>query len=62
MALLPLAASEDLDTRRCVAFGLNNVASNEANHRVCEKMGVLRPLVTLLKDPDVDVHLQARRA
>ena len=58
-ALLPLASSEDLETRRCVAFALNNIASNELNHRVCERMGVLRPLVRLLKDKDQDTHLQA---
>lgn len=52
-------ASEDLETRRCVAFALNNIASYEPNHRVCEKIGVLRPLVQLLRDPDPDTHLQA---
>lgn len=52
-------AAEDLDTRRCVAFALNNIASFEPNHRACERAGVLRPLVRLLKDPDPDTHLQA---
>lgn len=52
-------AAEDLDTRRCVAFALNNIASFEPNHRACERAGVLRPLVRLLRDPDPDTHLQA---
>lgn len=52
-------AAEDLETRRCVAFALNNIASFEPNHRACERAGVLRPLVVLLKDPDPDTHLQA---
>lgn len=52
-------AAEDLETRRCVAFALNNIASFEPNHRACERAGVLRPLVRLLRDPDPDTHLQA---
>ncbi len=52
-------AAEDLETRRCVAFALNNITSFEPNHRACERAGVLRPLVRLLKDPDVSTHLQA---
>lgn len=52
-------AAEDLETRRCVAFALNNIASYQPNHRACEKAGVLRPLVHLLRDPDRDTHLQA---
>jgi Armadillo/beta-catenin-like repeat len=51
--------SSDLETRRCCAFALNNIASHEPNHRACEKMGVLRPLCHLLKDSDQDTHLQA---
>jgi Armadillo/beta-catenin-like repeat len=51
--------SSDLETRRCCAFALNNIASHEPNHRACEKMGVLRPLCHLLKDNDQDTHLQA---
>ena len=38
-SLLPLAVCDDLETRRCTAFGLNNVASNEKNHRVLRKDG-----------------------
>lgn len=52
-------AAEDIETRRCVAFALNNIASFEPNHRACERAGVLRPLVRLLKDPDANTHLQA---
>ena len=52
-------AAEDLETRRCVAFALNNIASFEPNHRACERAGVLRPLVRILHDPDLDTHLQA---
>ena len=52
-------AAEDIETRRCVAFALNNITSFEPNHRACERAGVLRPLVRLLKDPDANTHLQA---
>lgn len=52
-------ATDDLETRRCVAFALNNIAGFEANHRACERAGVLRPLVRLLRDEDPDTHLQA---
>lgn len=52
-------AAEDVETRRCVAFALNNISSFEPNHRACERAGVLRPLVRLLKDHDVSTHLQA---
>lgn len=51
--------AEDIETRRCVAFALNNIASFEPNHRACERAGVLRPLVTLLRDSDPDAYLQA---
>ncbi|CAM9303250.1 unnamed protein product [Discosporangium mesarthrocarpum] len=51
--------ADDLETRRCVAFALNNIAAFEPNHRACERLGVLRPLVKLLRDPDQDTHLQA---
>lgn len=60
IALLPLAtSSEDLETRRVIAFALNNVASNEKNHRVLERIGVLRPLIQLVRDNDRDTHMQA---
>jgi hypothetical protein len=52
-------SAEDLETRRCTAFALNNIASYEPNHRACERMGLLRPLCKLLSDADRDTHLQA---
>lgn len=52
-------ATEDLETRRCVAFALNNIAGFEPSHRACERAGVMRPLVKFLRDPDLDTHLQA---
>ena len=51
------AKSDDLETRRCTAFALNNVASNEQNHRVLERMGVLRPLIVLIRDRDQDTSV-----
>ena len=52
-ALLSAAESNDLDTRRCVAFALNSLCMNEKNHVVCERVGIIKPLVNLamMEDP-----------
>ena len=51
--------SKDIETRRCVAFALNNVAANEKNHVVCDRLGVIKPLIALAHEEDMDTHLQA---
>ena len=61
-ALLPCCKSSDLQTRRAVAFTLNNISSNPANHTPCERLGMIRYLLILLQDPDKDTNLQATLA
>lgn len=45
--------------RRGVAFALNNISTSPSNHRLCERIGVLRPLVHFFKDEDTDILLQS---
>lgn len=49
----------DLLTKRAIAFCLNNIACNPANHIPCERLGLTRALLILLGDRDKDVNLQA---
>lgn len=58
-SLIPLTISDDLETRRCVAFGFHNIAANELNHRKCDKMGVLDGLVVLLASDEQNTLLHA---
>ena len=58
-ALCGCANDDDVQTKRCVAFALNNVSANEKNHVVCERLGVIKPLVKLVCEEDPDTHLQA---
>jgi len=59
-ALVSLADADDVETRRCVAFALNNLATNEANHGLLERVGVAKPLISLAaRFDDTDTHLQA---
>lgn len=53
------ASVTDIETRRALAFGFNNVGSNPANHTACERLGVIRKICDLLKDLDKDTNLQA---
>ena len=57
--LLPCIKSNDVLTRRAVAFALNNVSANPSNHTACERLGIIRTLVGLLKETDKDTNLQA---
>jgi hypothetical protein len=56
---MPLANSKDVEVRRGVAFALNNISTSPSNHRLCERIGVLRPLVHFFKDEDTDILLQS---
>lgn len=51
--------TQDLLTKRAIAFTLHNIACNPGNHIPCERLGLTRALVTLLEDTDKDVNLQA---
>lgn len=57
-ALLVAKKSSDLETRRALAFALNNLAANEANAAMIRKLNVLKTVVALLQDDHVDTHLQ----
>ncbi len=57
--LIGISEVEDPETRRCVVFIFNNLASHEPNHHLSESMGLLKPLVRLLGDTDCDVVLHA---
>jgi len=61
-ALMPLAYNQDVELRRSVAFAVNNLAQNPNNGPKCEHLGVLRPLVHLLRDEDQDVLQQSLAA
>jgi vacuolar protein 8 len=59
-ALSALADSKDVETRRCVAFAFNNLSTNEENHATIERLGLVRPLISLAaRTDDTDTHLQA---
>ena len=49
-------SSQDLETRRCLAFAMNNLSANEDNHAAISKMGMLISLVSLLAENDKDTH------
>ena len=57
--LTQCAESKDLQTLRGLAFGYVNICSNPANHVACERLGLLRPIISLLQHSDKDVHLPA---
>ena len=46
-ALLPVTKSPDALTKRALAFSLNNISANAANHSACERLGLVRTLVGL---------------
>jgi hypothetical protein len=60
--LVDCAKANDVMTKRAVAFTMNNIASNPANHVPCERLGLTRALVSLLADADKDTNLQATLA
>jgi len=49
-ALLPVVdTTEDVETRRCIAFALNNIAANEANHKLASGLVFFDPWSSFLK-------------
>ena len=56
------AKVDDEMTKRAVAFTFNNISTNPANHVPCERLGMTRALILLLKDSDKDTNLQATLA
>jgi hypothetical protein len=45
--LVDCAKAHDIMTKRAVAFTLNNIASNPANHIACERLGIKSTYVCL---------------
>lgn len=56
-AMVTCCNSTDLQTRRAVAFGFNNISSNPANHTACERLGIIRQLCKLLEDHTTRTHI-----
>jgi len=52
-ALCGVIGSKDIETRRCVAFALNNIAANEKNHVICDRLGVIKPIIQLAHEDDL---------
>ncbi|KDO22842.1 hypothetical protein SPRG_11979 [Saprolegnia parasitica CBS 223.65] len=48
-ALLHLETASDAETRRCLAFAINDVAGNEVNLAQLDKMGILRTIIGIME-------------
>lgn len=59
-ALLLIADStKDVEITQFIAFTFHNIARSEENHRWCEKMGVLKAIVTLLQSHDEQTQFES---